>query len=279
MPNKKQDDNDYWKEKRADRPNAPKRRHGRRPECLPTEDADEYTAIETEFYASLNPVFPEERSFVDDIVYNIWMLRRLDRTEVELFTYVHENAGRTHPDFPLGQPLAEKPKAFNALMWRYISIRKALKEAFAGFRDLRENPFPLPPPPPPPPAVTEIIQTPSPEIGFEFSTHPAPQPDTLSTDPMSKAKAESVDARRWHISGLVQGVGYRNFAQRSAVELGLTGYAMNLPVGSVEVYAVGPPSQLSVFAGLLHKGPRWSDVRAIDENQDSVTEYATFEIR
>ncbi|MCU1238649.1 MAG: hypothetical protein JWP63_6616 [Candidatus Solibacter sp.] len=174
MPNKAQSDAEGWKEKRSRRPDSPKSRHGRRPECLPTEDAKRYDAVEAEFYESLKPAFPEERCYVDDIVYCIWMLRRLDRTQVELYTYVHEHAGTIHPDFPLSQPLAENPRAFNALMWRYISLRKALKEAFAGFHDLRDNPFPLPPPPP----AAETIQTPLPEIGFEFSTHtPAPAPD------------------------------------------------------------------------------------------------------
>ena len=68
------------------------------------------------------------------------MLRRLARTESELNTYVHNNCHHTHPDFALGQPAAEKPKAFNALQWRFVSTRKALREAFAALRDLRAHP-------------------------------------------------------------------------------------------------------------------------------------------
>ena len=60
---------------------------------------------------------------------------------------------------------------------------------------------------------------------------------------MTKSAGSANDARRWFIRGRVQGVGYRNFAQRAAVELGLTGYARNLDDGRVEVYAVGPASQ------------------------------------
>jgi acylphosphatase len=92
-------------------------------------------------------------------------------------------------------------------------------------------------------------------------------------------KPAETAARLWRIRGRVQGVGYRSFAQRSAVELGLTGYAKNLPDGGVEVYAVGPPGQLSAFAGLLRTGPRWSDVRAVDEQEAAVTRYDAFHIR
>jgi acylphosphatase len=86
------------------------------------------------------------------------------------------------------------------------------------------------------------------------------------------------EARRWYVRGRVQGVGYRNFAQRAAAELGLTGYTRNLDDGRVEVYAVGAPPQLSAFAGLLHRGPRWADVRGVDEQEAAITHYDTFRI-
>ena len=63
-------------------------------------------------------------------------------------------------------------------------------------------------------------------------------------------------ARRWFVRGQVQGVGYRYFAQRAALGLGLTGYARNLDDGRVEVYAVGLAEKLEDLAGMLHRGPR-----------------------
>ena len=42
------------------------------------------------------------------------------------------------------------------------------------------------------------------------------------------------------VKGRVQGVGYRAFAQKKALELGLSGYAENLPDGRVEVVKQGP---------------------------------------
>jgi len=95
---------------------------------------------------------------------------------------------------------------------------------------------------------------------------------------MRKPQGEPEVARRWYVRGRVQGVGYRNFAQRAAVELGLTGYTRNLDDGRVEVYAVGPAPQLSVFAGLLYRGPRWADVRGIEEQEAAITSYDSFRI-
>ena len=86
------------------------------------------------------------------------------------------------------------------------------------------------------------------------------------------------DARRWFVRGRVQGVGYRYFAQHAAEMLGVTGYARNLADGRVEVYAVGPEKKLSELAGMLHRGPHWSDVRGVDEEQAAVEEHSAFHI-
>ena len=78
--------------------------------------------------------------------------------------------------------------------------------------------------------------------------------------------------------GRVQGVGYRYFAQRAAVELGLTGYTRNLDDGRVEVYAAGPVDRLNELAGMLHRGPRWADVRGVEEMEAAVQSGSEFRI-
>ena len=92
---------------------------------------------------------------------------------------------------------------------------------------------------------------------------------------MSRA---NVIARRYFIRGRVQGVGFRDFAQRAAAQLGVSGYARNLDDGRVEVYAVGTPAQLSELAGLLWTGPRFSSVRGVEEQEAAVQQYDTFQI-
>ena len=95
---------------------------------------------------------------------------------------------------------------------------------------------------------------------------------------MSSRSRVSQTARRWWIRGRVQGVGFRYFAQHVAGELGLGGYVRNLDDGRVEVYAVGPEERLSELAGRLHQGPRWADVRGVEEQEAEVRPYSSFEV-
>jgi acylphosphatase len=86
------------------------------------------------------------------------------------------------------------------------------------------------------------------------------------------------EARRWLVRGRVQGVGFRYFAQKSAQTLGLSGYARNLDDGRVEVYAAGPPEKLAELAPLLHRGPRWAEVRGVEEQEAAVETSSYFHI-
>jgi acylphosphatase len=85
-------------------------------------------------------------------------------------------------------------------------------------------------------------------------------------------------AKRWFVRGRVQGVGFRYFAQNAASDLGLCGYARNLDDGRVEVYAIGSEDKLSKMAGMLHTGPRWSDVRGVEEQEAAVERCSSFVI-
>lgn len=71
-------------------------------------------------------------------------------------------------------------------------------------------------------------------------------------------------ARRCLVSGLVQGVFYRASTAARARELGLEGYALNLPDGRVEVLAVGPAESVNALCDWLWQGPELARVRAVD---------------
>ena len=82
------------------------------------------------------------------------------------------------------------------------------------------------------------------------------------------------------ISGKVQGVGFRNFTQLNAKQLGVNGYAKNLANGKVEVVAEGDTSQLDALVALLKKGPRYARVDSIEIDERAFTgEYENFGIR
>ena len=75
------------------------------------------------------------------------------------------------------------------------------------------------------------------------------------------------ETRRYLVSGRVQGVGFRFFAQHEADRLGITGYVRNLPDGRVEVVATGSHEQLAQFRSQLEKGPRFSSVSWVLEEE------------
>ena len=69
---------------------------------------------------------------------------------------------------------------------------------------------------------------------------------------------------------MVQGVGYRFFAQRVAERHGVTGYVKNLHDGRVEVYAIGTLEQLQSLRAELERGPRAASVSGVTEEADAV---------
>ena len=89
----------------------------------------------------------------------------------------------------------------------------------------------------------------------------------------------NIIARRFFISGDVQGVGYRFFAQRAAARHQVVGYVKNLEDGRVEAWAEGPAANVESFKHELATGPRFGSVDQIEEiNIDPTGEYPTFRI-
>jgi acylphosphatase len=72
-------------------------------------------------------------------------------------------------------------------------------------------------------------------------------------------------ARKFFISGEVQGVGYRYFAQRSSARHQVRGYVRNLDDGRVEVHAEGTDKSVNEFRLDLAAGPTHSRVQGVEE--------------
>jgi len=82
-------------------------------------------------------------------------------------------------------------------------------------------------------------------------------------------------AKRFFVSGRVQGVGFRFYAERTASSLGVGGYVRNLFDGRVEVYAIGSAEQIDALRNALRRGPRMAAVDRVDEHAaDILPEYA-----
>ncbi len=83
-------------------------------------------------------------------------------------------------------------------------------------------------------------------------------------------------ARRFTISGKVQGVFFRANTRRMAESLGLTGHAINLANGDVEVLACGPDSALDELEAWLNRGPRGSLVARVEAHDEPWQAIETF---
>ena len=70
-------------------------------------------------------------------------------------------------------------------------------------------------------------------------------------------------ARRFIVSGRVQGVGFRYFALDAARREGLHGYVTNQDDGTVEVVAEGESESVERFERALRRGPSRSRVEQV----------------
>ncbi len=84
------------------------------------------------------------------------------------------------------------------------------------------------------------------------------------TDPTPGPPAEPHVRLEATVRGRVQGVGFRYFVVRNALDLGLTGWVANLPDGAVRCVAEGPPDALARLDDALRTGPPGSFVEAVD---------------
>lgn len=81
-----------------------------------------------------------------------------------------------------------------------------------------------------------------------------------------------------HLSGNVQGVFFRASTQQQAIELGISGYAHNLPNGDVEVVMCGQPDDINTLLKWLEHGPENADVENIESKQIPLKEFNHFSI-
>jgi acylphosphatase len=89
-----------------------------------------------------------------------------------------------------------------------------------------------------------------------------------------------IESRTYRIVGRVQGVGFRWFTWDAATREGLSGFARNLPDGSVETVVEGDRDALDRFEWTISSGPRGARVDHVDRETGPATgRYQGFSIK
>jgi acylphosphatase len=86
-------------------------------------------------------------------------------------------------------------------------------------------------------------------------------------------------ARRFVISGRVQGVGFRYFTQDAAMHEGVTGYVRNLPDGRVEALVQGDAEAVTRVERKIRVGPGGAVVEHVDVSTEEPSgAYTSFKV-
>lgn len=80
------------------------------------------------------------------------------------------------------------------------------------------------------------------------------------------------------IEGRVQGVGYRNYLEFKAHELGVHGWVRNRSDGSVEAVVSGEPAAVAAIIECARRGPRAAQVTAVTISETE-GDFSGFEVR
>jgi acylphosphatase len=85
-----------------------------------------------------------------------------------------------------------------------------------------------------------------------------------------------VDVR---VTGRVQGVAFRAYAEQEAARLGVTGWVRNEPDGSVAVHAEGTPDAVDAMVAWCQRGPTSARVEHVAVREGPLTGARGFETR
>ncbi|HEU5036779.1 MAG TPA: acylphosphatase [Nocardioides sp.] len=81
------------------------------------------------------------------------------------------------------------------------------------------------------------------------------------------------------VTGRVQGVSFRAYAEREAARLGVAGWVRNEPDGSVAIHAEGDRDAVEAFVRWSYAGPRFAHVDHVDARPAADTGATDFRVR
>lgn len=99
----------------------------------------------------------------------------------------------------------------------------------------------------------------------------------MSTEDDPAPRTDLSTATFARVTGVVQGVNYRNATKRQADQLGLAGWVRNTADGDVEVLIGGADSAVDSLLTWCRTGPKRAAVESVDTREATADELATIE--
>jgi acylphosphatase len=83
---------------------------------------------------------------------------------------------------------------------------------------------------------------------------------------------------RLYISGIVQGIFFRNFVKENAERYNVKGFVRNLEDGRVEVFLEGNVDDVNKMIEICKTGPKHSQIKNVEEKEERFQDFKTFKV-
>src|ERR1017187_10147739 len=108
---------------------------------LPSEKLADLELLIDEYYQHHNPASPEARALLEDLIRCEWLQRRLHTAETQFWAFDNKDAWTPDNQYPLGQTVSRRSKAFGQLQWRINCTRRAVPGQCAAGGQFGESAF------------------------------------------------------------------------------------------------------------------------------------------
>ncbi|MEK6875671.1 MAG: acylphosphatase [Nanoarchaeota archaeon] len=83
---------------------------------------------------------------------------------------------------------------------------------------------------------------------------------------------------RLYITGIVQGVFFREFVKSNAEKLNVRGFVRNLEDGRIEVFVEGSSPDVNKMIEICKQGPKHSQIKNVEEKEEKFQGFKEFKV-
>ena len=83
---------------------------------------------------------------------------------------------------------------------------------------------------------------------------------------------------RLYISGIVQGIFFRDFIKENAERYNVKGFVRNLDDGRVEIFLEGNGDDVNKMIEVCKTGPKHSQIKNIEEKEERFQDFKNFKV-